>query len=101
MDHEARFTRIESALEKLVEVQTLQGGNLETLVEVQTRMAENIEAIQTRFEKPAATMDRLAEAQAKSELAQAVTQSKLDALIHMFNNWIRERGHKNGGAPSE
>jgi hypothetical protein len=40
--------------------------------------------------------DKLAEAQTKSELAQAETQGKLDALIHMWDEMIRERGRKNG-----
>jgi hypothetical protein len=46
----------------------------------------------------------MAEAQAKSEqhiaalaIAQAETQGKLDALIHMWAEMIRDRGKKNGG----
>ena len=46
--------------------------------------------------KQAGMMANLAEAQTKSETAQAETQGKFDALIHMWDDWIIERGGKNG-----
>ena len=51
-------------------------------------------------------MDRLAvaqthseEAQAKTELKSLETQEKLDALIRMWDDWIRERRSREGGEP--
>lgn len=80
--HDFRFTALASAAQSLIQVQTLQGQNLQTLADV---------------------MASLSVAQAKTELhmdqlsvKSAETQSKLDALIDMWDRMIRERGGKNG-----
>ena len=44
-------------------------------------------------------MGTLAAAQAKSDLAQAETQGKLNVLIHMWDNWIVENGKHGNPAP--
>jgi hypothetical protein len=98
--YERRFERIEAALAALAEnsqkateilfkaTDGLADG-YKQLLTAQVIMAD----AQTKAEQQIAA---LAEAQAKSELAQAETQGKLDALIHMWDEMIRERGRKNG-----
>jgi hypothetical protein len=69
---ERRFERIESALERLTDVQAMQGKNLETLIGV---------------------VSQLAAGQANLNTALLETQGKLDALIHIVDQWIREHGN--------
>ena len=63
------------AAKALIDVQTMQGKNLQSVIDL---------------------TGTLIAAQAKSDLAQAETQGKLDALIDMWDRSIRERGAKNG-----
>ena len=111
LEHEARFVRIETALEKLAEMQTAQAERQTAQAEWQTRQAE----IQTRQAEGQSRLDsklvliaeglleiiamhkKLEEAQAKTELMAQETQGRVDALVHVMDNWIREHGGKKNG----
>ncbi|MBI2688326.1 MAG: hypothetical protein HYX27_18645 [Acidobacteria bacterium] len=113
MEHEERFQRIEAALEKITQAQ-LRGEYALTdaveqmarshkqLLTAQVLMSEDMRSLAASQKLAdegiaalAARIAALAEAQTKSEFAQAETQGKLDALIHMWDDWIR--GRANGG----
>jgi len=98
MEYEARFTRIETALDRLIEVQSAQARNLENLAGI---MGSVIISQQNTDAK----MANLVEAQAKTgehlndlTIKSAETQAKLDALIHRWDEMIRERGRKSGSS---
>jgi len=68
---EARFARIEAALDRLAEAQARTEATVQALVQAQARMEEELrqyrEASEARFARIEAALDRLAEAQARTE----------------------------------
>jgi len=68
---EARFARIEAALDRLAEAQARTEATVQALVQAQARMEEEFrqyrEASEARFARIEAALDRLAEAQARTE----------------------------------
>ncbi len=110
MEHDVRLARIEAALETLGGIVTSIGVAQKNTEHRLSETAEAMErdrlimredmrklaAAQTRTEERMAT---LAEAQVRTEVhmdelavKSAETQGKLDALIHMWDNWIVENG---------
>ncbi|MFN0106282.1 MAG: hypothetical protein ACKV2U_29845 [Bryobacteraceae bacterium] len=104
MEHEARFNRIEAVLERLADAQ-LRGEY--ALTDAVEHMARSHKQLLTAQVLMVDEHRKLAEAQTRTEkhmdelsIKSAETQGKLDALIHMWDNWIRERGGKNGTPPA-
>jgi len=68
---EARFARIEAALDRLAEAQARTEATVQALVQAQARTEEELrqyrEASEARFARIEAALDRLAEAQARTE----------------------------------
>ena len=68
---EARFARIEAALDRLAEAQARTEATVQALVQAQARMEEEFrqyrEASEARFARIEAALNRLAEAQARTE----------------------------------
>lgn len=96
----ARFERIENVLEALAHSQ-------KQLLTAQIVMTDQLTSIAKSQVQAIEAQGRLAEAQTRTEEAQArteeslqETQGKLDALIHMWDEWIRERREREGGGPS-
>ena len=104
MEPEARFARIEAVLERLTEAQ-LRGE--QRLTDAVAQMAVGHKQLVTAHTVIADEVRKIAEAQARTEVSMhelsvksTETQGKLDALIHMWDDWIRERGGKNGAPPA-
>jgi len=104
MEPEARFARIEAVLERLTEAQLRGEQRLTDAVE---QMAVGHKQLVMAHAVIADEVRKIAEAQAQTEVSMkalsiksAETQEKLDALIHMWDDWIRERGGKNGAPPA-
>ena len=117
MEYEARWARIEALQEAntrdiaaLTASQRSHASDITELYKITGEIADGQTALQTAHQQTekameglgaamanlATAMADLAVAQKVSELAQAETQGKLDALIHMWDDWIRDRGGKNG-----
>ncbi len=88
---EARFARIEAALDRLAEAQARTEAQVRELAEAQARTEEEFrkyrEASEARFARIEAALDRLAEAQARTEArveelarAQARTEARIEEL---------------------
>jgi len=81
---EARFARIEAALDRLAEAQARTEATVQALVQAQARMEEEFrqyrEASEARFARIEAALNRLAEAQARTE--ERVTRLE-DAVVRL------------------
>ena len=93
-DQDKKLNALTSFMSELALSQTAAEVQIAKMAEAQTRTEEHIGKI-------ADAQVKLTESQAKSDLAQAETQGKLDALIDMWDRSIRERGGKNGGPAPE
>jgi len=111
MESEARFERIEVVLGQLAQaqlrgeyaltdaVEQMARGHKQLLtaqvlmVDAQAQSEKRIDSLALRMESLARHMDELS-------IKSAETQGKLDALIHIWDDWIRERGGKNGSPPA-
>ena len=100
---EARFARIEAAHEFLAaivaEIGVAQKNTEYALSEAVEHMARGHKELHTAQVIMFDEMGKLAVAQARTEVhmdqlavKSAETQGKLDALIHMWDNWIVENG---------
>jgi hypothetical protein len=104
--YQARFERIESVLEflangqkQLLTSQVVLTDEVSKIAAEAVRLAE-AEVLLTQAEaRLTQAQARLAEEQAKTALSSQETQGKLDALIHMWDDWIRERRAKESGDP--
>jgi len=100
--YDARFERIEKALEILAVASAGNEGHAVALFHATEALAAGQKQLLTAQilmvdsqRNADERIAKLAEAQTKTELAMQETQGKLDALIHMWDDWIRER--RNGG----
>src|ERR1700684_1130058 len=94
----SRIDRIEKDLEKLVGIVVSQANQIGILLEHGQRTNEFLQRTaeaQLRLaeaqNKLAEAQNKLAEAQNKLEAAQLETTEKLDALIRIADEWIRNR----------
>lgn len=88
----ARFERIENVLEFLANGQ-------KQLLTSQVLMTDQVDKIAKAEERLTEAQAKLAEAHAKTEVSLQETQDKLNALIHMWDDWIRERRAQGGDGP--
>lgn len=109
----ARFERIERLLEALANGQTqllksqvFLTGEVAKIAGAQVKLTESQLAIAEALNELAAAQTesgkahaQLEEAQARTELKSLETQEKLDALIQIWDEWIRERRAREGGEP--
>ena len=105
-EYEARIKRIEAYHEAsardiaaISATQRDHTGDIAKLYKLTGEIAEGQKALQTAQQKSEKAMEYLAIAMADlavaqkiSQLAQAETQGKFDALIHMWDDWIGNRG---------
>jgi hypothetical protein len=91
-----RFQRINATLEELGTPQRALAQNIDTLITRQTTHTHN-------FDNLDEAMANLANAQAETKrimnylaMKSAETQRNFDALIQTWNEWIRNRGSRNG-----
>ena len=97
-----------SDIAALTASQRSHASDITELYKITGEIADGQEALQTSQQKTEKAMEVLATAMADlavaqkiSELAQAETQGKLDALIHMWDDWIRDRsGIKGAPGPA-
>ena len=116
MEYEARWARIEALQEAntsdiaaltasqrsqssdiaaLTASQRSHSSDITELYKITGEIADGQEALQTAQQKTEKAMEVLATAMADLAVKSAETQGKLDALIHMWDDWIRDRGGKN------
>jgi hypothetical protein len=97
-DHETKFSAIKGVLKQLAQAQLRGEYALTDAVEQMARGHKQLLTdAQAQSEK---RMDSLAKHMAGLSVKSAETQEKLDALIHMWDDWIRERERKNGTPPA-
>ena len=105
-ESEARLTRIEALQEAnardiagLIASQRNHASDITELYKITGEIAEGGKALLIAQQKVDDSLTKLADAQRKTEesmhalsIKSAETQGKLDALIHMWDDWIRDRG---------
>lgn len=96
----AQFGRQDDDVRALFKLTGQIGDGTKVLLTAQVLMVDTQEKAEKKIGVLADAMAKLAEAQAKSDLAHSETQGKLDALIDMWDKTIRERGDKNGAPPA-
>ena len=103
MEYEARWARIEALQEAntrdiaaLTASQRSHASDITELYKITGEIADGQKALQTAQQKTEKAMEDLASAMNALAVKSAETQGKLDALIHMWDDWIRDRGGKNG-----
>lgn len=87
----SRIDRIEKDLEKLVGIVGSQANQIGILLEHGQRTNEFLQRTAEAQLRLAEAQNKLAEAQNKLEAAQLETAEKLDALIRIADEWIRNR----------
>ena len=104
MEPEARFKQIEAVLAQLAQAQLRGEYALTDAVEHMARGHKQLLTAQVLLVDAQAQsekqIDALAQQMHKLSVKSEETQGKLDALIHMWDDWIKERGGKNGTPPA-
>jgi len=102
-EYEARWARIEALQEAntrdiaaLTATQRDDIGDIAKLFKLTGEIAEGGKVLLIAQQKTEEKMEDLAAAMTALAIKSAETQGKLDALIHMWDDWIRDRGGKNG-----
>jgi hypothetical protein len=100
----ARFERIENVLEalahsqkQLLTAQVVMTDEVTRIASAEVRLTEAQQRLAEAQALSERARARLEEEQAKTEIKAQETQGKLDALIHMWDEWIRERREREGG----
>lgn len=102
----ARFERIENVLEflangqkQLLTAQVLMTDQVGKIAKAQVQLTDAQAQLAEAQAHSAEALAQLAAEQAKTEVSLRETQDKLNALIHMWDDWIRERRAQGGDGP--